>query len=84
MEWSAFDWLHDDCFPHLIQLAFLLPQKEDSLRNRITKVLEHLLEYICKLLGLFGTPFSEVREFIKLCFVCSSYWKFLDILGKLI
>lgn len=39
VDWSAFEWLHIDCFPHLIQLASLLPQKEDNLRNRITKFL---------------------------------------------
>ncbi|KAL5726561.1 hypothetical protein ACHQM5_009596 [Ranunculus cassubicifolius] len=39
VEWPAFDWLHTDCFADLIQLACLLPQKEDSLRNRITKFL---------------------------------------------
>lgn len=51
MDWSAFEWLHIDCFPLLIQLASLLPQKEDNLRNRITKVLEWLLIYgdICNL-----------------------------------
>lgn len=39
MEWPVFEWMHINCFPHLIQLASLLSQKEDSLRNRITKVL---------------------------------------------
>lgn len=50
VEWSAFDWLHDDCFPHLIQLAFLLPQKEDSLRNRITK-------FLLEVPGYFGEAY---------------------------
>lgn len=39
VEWPAFEWLHTDCLPDLIRLASLLPQKEDSLRNRITKFL---------------------------------------------
>ncbi|RVW77484.1 LisH domain and HEAT repeat-containing protein KIAA1468-like [Vitis vinifera] len=39
VEWPAFEWMHIDCFPSLIQLACLLPQKEDNLRNRITKFL---------------------------------------------
>ncbi|KAL3813274.1 hypothetical protein ACJIZ3_014542 [Penstemon smallii] len=39
VEWSAFEWLHIECFPNLIQLASLLPQKEDNLRNRITRFL---------------------------------------------
>lgn len=39
VEWSAFEWIHVDCLPDLIQLACLLPQKEDSLRNRTTKFL---------------------------------------------
>uniref|UniRef100_A0A2P2L9T0 LisH domain and HEAT repeat-containing protein KIAA1468 homolog n=2 Tax=Rhizophora mucronata TaxID=61149 RepID=A0A2P2L9T0_RHIMU len=39
VEWPAFEWMHADCFPDLIQLSCMLPQKEDSLRNRITKFL---------------------------------------------
>lgn len=39
VEWPMFEWLHVDCFPNLIQLASLLPKKEDNLRNRITKFL---------------------------------------------
>ncbi|CAI9110642.1 OLC1v1010704C1 [Oldenlandia corymbosa var. corymbosa] len=39
VEWPSFEWLHSECFPGLIQMATLLPQKEDSLRNRITKFL---------------------------------------------
>ncbi|KAM1718098.1 hypothetical protein ACFX11_025853 [Malus domestica] len=35
----AFEWLHVDCFSALIQLACLLPPKEDNLRNQITKFL---------------------------------------------
>lgn len=39
VEWSAFEWMHIECLPHLIQLACVLPQKEDNLRNRIAKFL---------------------------------------------
>ncbi|EEF34329.1 conserved hypothetical protein [Ricinus communis] len=39
VEWSAFEWMHVDCFPDLIQLACMLPQKEDNLRSKITKFL---------------------------------------------
>ncbi|XP_043695775.1 RAB11-binding protein RELCH homolog isoform X2 [Telopea speciosissima] len=39
VEWPAFDWVHVDCLPVLIQLACLLPQKEDYLKNRMTKFL---------------------------------------------
>ncbi|GKV50230.1 hypothetical protein SLEP1_g56942 [Rubroshorea leprosula] len=39
VEWPAFEWMHVDCLPDLIQLACLLPQKEDNLRNRTTKFL---------------------------------------------
>lgn len=42
----AFEWLHVDCFPALIQLACLLPPKEDSLRNRTTKVSSFYLLWI--------------------------------------
>lgn len=45
VEWPAFEWLHLDCFPQLIQLARLLPQKEDNLRNRITKFLLEVSGY---------------------------------------
>ncbi|XP_010279364.1 PREDICTED: lisH domain and HEAT repeat-containing protein KIAA1468 homolog [Nelumbo nucifera] len=51
MEWPAFDWMHVDCFHGLIQLACLLPQKEDNLRNRITKYLLAVSEY-------FGDQYS--------------------------
>ncbi|RDX84637.1 LisH domain and HEAT repeat-containing protein, partial [Mucuna pruriens] len=37
IEWDAFEWMHVECFPNLIQLACLLPQKEDNLRSRISK-----------------------------------------------
>lgn len=37
-EWPMFEWMHVDCFANLLQLACMLPQKEDHLRNRITKV----------------------------------------------
>ncbi|KAG9450463.1 hypothetical protein H6P81_010428 [Aristolochia fimbriata] len=39
VDWPAFDWIHIDCLPSLIQLACFLPQKEDNLRHRITKFL---------------------------------------------
>ncbi|KAL2896547.1 RAB11-binding protein RELCH-like protein [Bienertia sinuspersici] len=39
VEWSAFEWMHLECLPDLIRLACFLPQKEDTLRNRITKFL---------------------------------------------
>ncbi|KAJ6803207.1 lisH domain and HEAT repeat-containing protein KIAA1468-like protein [Iris pallida] len=39
IEWPAFDWMYIDCFPDLIHLSCLLPQKEDNLRTRITKFL---------------------------------------------
>ncbi|XP_062150654.1 uncharacterized protein LOC133859309 [Alnus glutinosa] len=44
VEWPAFEWMHVDCFPDLIKLACLLPQKEDNLRNRTTKFLLALSE----------------------------------------
>ncbi|KAI3785242.1 hypothetical protein L1987_44357 [Smallanthus sonchifolius] len=39
VDWPTFEWLHDNCFPSLIQIVSLLPQKEDSLRNRISTFL---------------------------------------------
>ncbi|KAL3630359.1 hypothetical protein CASFOL_023343 [Castilleja foliolosa] len=49
-EWPAFEWLHIECFPTLIQLSTLLPQKEDNIRNRITKFLLSVAE-------CFGEPY---------------------------
>ncbi|MBA0802921.1 hypothetical protein Gohar_013180, partial [Gossypium harknessii] len=51
VEWPAFEWMHVDCFSGLIQLSCLLPQKEDSLRNRTTKFLLAVSE-------LFGESYS--------------------------
>ncbi|PKU83044.1 hypothetical protein MA16_Dca007715 [Dendrobium catenatum] len=39
VQWPAFDWIYIDCFPDLIELSCFLPQKEDNLRTRITKIL---------------------------------------------
>ncbi|XP_042500230.1 RAB11-binding protein RELCH-like isoform X2 [Macadamia integrifolia] len=39
VEWPEFDWVHVDCLPVLIQLSCFLPQKEDYLKNRMTKFL---------------------------------------------
>ncbi|CAA0817266.1 HEAT repeat-containing protein [Striga hermonthica] len=50
VEWPAFEWMHMDCFPTLIQLSSLLPQKEDNIRNRITKFLLAVAER-------FGEPY---------------------------
>ncbi|XLR62989.1 hypothetical protein S83_013661 [Arachis hypogaea] len=38
VEWDAFEWKHVECFPNLIELACMLPQKEDNLRSQISKV----------------------------------------------
>ncbi|XP_051149752.1 uncharacterized protein LOC127264322 [Andrographis paniculata] len=38
-EWLAFEWLHNECFPGLIQLASLLSPKEDNLRHFIARFL---------------------------------------------
>ncbi|XP_054814249.1 uncharacterized protein LOC129314831 [Prosopis cineraria] len=39
VEWAAFEWMHFECFPNLIQLACMLSHKEDNLRSRISKFL---------------------------------------------
>ncbi|EOA19937.1 hypothetical protein CARUB_v10000188mg [Capsella rubella] len=49
-EWPMFEWMHVDCFANLLQLACMLPQKEDHLRNRITKFLLAVSE-------LFGSSY---------------------------
>ncbi|KAL6529931.1 hypothetical protein OROMI_028576 [Orobanche minor] len=50
VEWAAFEWLHIECFPTLIQLSSLLPQKEDNIRNRVTKFLLAVADF-------FGQPY---------------------------
>ncbi|KAL5571309.1 hypothetical protein UlMin_020906, partial [Ulmus minor] len=45
VKWPAFEWMHVDCFPDLIQFACLLPPKEDNLRNRTTKFLLAVSEH---------------------------------------
>ncbi|XP_039039238.1 RAB11-binding protein RELCH-like [Hibiscus syriacus] len=52
VEWPAFEWMHADCFSGLIQLACMLPQKEDSLRNRTTNFLLAVSEH-------FGESYSK-------------------------
>ncbi|KAL8472622.1 hypothetical protein ACS0TY_029723 [Phlomoides rotata] len=50
VEWPAFDWLHTECLPSLIQLSLLLPQKEDNIRSRLTRFLLAVAEQ-------FGEPY---------------------------
>lgn len=64
VEWGAFEWMHVECFPNLIQLACLLPQKEDNLRSRISKV-------VC-------LPF-EVYQIFCLTSNQTYFWIFADI-----
>ncbi|KAG5527992.1 hypothetical protein RHGRI_028804 [Rhododendron griersonianum] len=52
-EWPAFEWLHTDCLPDLIRLASLLPQKEDTLRNRITKAILYTFSFAVWQFGCF-------------------------------
>ncbi|KAI8534473.1 hypothetical protein RHMOL_Rhmol10G0092600 [Rhododendron molle] len=52
-EWPAFEWLHTDCLPDLIRLASLLPQKEDTLRNRITKAILYAFSFAVWQFGCF-------------------------------
>ncbi|GFP96985.1 lish domain and heat repeat-containing protein kiaa1468 homolog [Phtheirospermum japonicum] len=61
-EWPAFEWLHIECFPTLIQLSSLLPQKEDNIRNRLMpqSVMARRLATMCVLplllAGILGHP----------------------------
>ena len=86
IEWPAFEWIHVDCFPDLIQLACFLPQKEDNLRNRITKVPHHsLCHSLTSILFLVRHPFSLI--FFSIVFVlgvCSFFWPYLNVLAILI
>ena len=72
IEWPAFEWIHVDCFPDLIQLACFLPQKEDNLRNRLTKVPYH---YLCHSL-VFNFVFGALPSFSNLLFSLSLFFFF--------
>ncbi|GJP86624.1 hypothetical protein CLOP_g16625 [Closterium sp. NIES-67] len=49
VDWPAFDWMPMDCLPTLVQLALMLPPKEERLRIRICT----LLLTVSKLFGRF-------------------------------
>ncbi|KAL2335762.1 hypothetical protein Fmac_016975 [Flemingia macrophylla] len=65
VEWDAFEWMHVECFPKLIQLACFLPWKEDNLRSRISKFLLSVSERFgesymtCIMLPVFLTAVGE-------------------------
>ncbi|MCO5584303.1 hypothetical protein L7F22_038227 [Adiantum nelumboides] len=44
-EWSAFNWLHVDCLPLLLQVACMLSSREDSLRSRLSKLLAGIITH---------------------------------------
>ncbi|WJX77189.1 hypothetical protein P8452_60519 [Trifolium repens] len=65
VEWVTLEWMHVECFPNLIKLACLLPQKEDNLRNRVSKFLLSVSEcfgesYLtCIMLPVFLTAVGD-------------------------
>ncbi|PNY07873.1 lisH domain and HEAT repeat-containing protein KIAA1468, partial [Trifolium pratense] len=65
VKWDSFEWMHVECFPKLIQLACLLPWKEDNLRSRISKFLLSVSErfgdtYVtCIMLPVFLTAIGD-------------------------
>ncbi|KAL1356354.1 hypothetical protein AAHE18_05G178500 [Arachis hypogaea] len=69
VEWEAFEWMHVECFPKLIQLACLLPWKEDNLRSRISKFLLSVSEMFgesyttCIMLPVFLTAVGDDADF---------------------
>eukprot|EP00250_Pteridium_aquilinum_P009534 c18734_g1_i1 orf=241-3768(+) len=44
-EWLAFDWLHVDCLPLVLQVACMLSSREDSLRSRLSKLLAGIINH---------------------------------------
>ncbi|RYR16220.1 hypothetical protein Ahy_B04g073216 isoform B [Arachis hypogaea] len=44
---GAVEWKHVECFPNLIELACMLPQKEDNLRSQISKALYDVSYHFC-------------------------------------
>ncbi|KAE9612784.1 putative transcription factor interactor and regulator LisH family [Lupinus albus] len=69
VEWDAFEWMHVECFPKLIQLAYLLPGKEDNLRSRISKFLLSVSQTFgdsyttCIMLPVFLTALGNDADF---------------------
>ncbi|XP_017405551.1 uncharacterized protein LOC108319049 [Vigna angularis] len=69
-EWDAFEWMHLECFPKLIQLSCLLPWKEDNLRSRISKFLLTVSQrfgdsYVtCIMLPVFLTALGDDADLI--------------------
>ncbi|XP_045794517.1 RAB11-binding protein RELCH homolog isoform X3 [Trifolium pratense] len=69
VEWVTFEWMHVECFPNMIKLACLLPQKEDNLRSRISKFLLSVSEcfgesYVtCIMLPVFLTAVGDDADF---------------------
>ncbi|WJX82614.1 hypothetical protein P8452_65349 [Trifolium repens] len=65
VEWVTFEWMHVECFPNLIKLACLLPQKEDNLRSRVSKFLLSVSECFgesyatCIMLPVFLTAVGD-------------------------
>ncbi|QCD95161.1 protein phosphatase 2 [Vigna unguiculata] len=68
VEWDAFEWMHLECFPKLIQLVCLLPWKEDNLRSRISKFLLSVSQrfgdsYVtCIMLPVFLTALGDEAD----------------------
>ena len=44
LNWPTFDWLIEDLFPTILQLARMLPPREESLRTRLCKVIRSAIE----------------------------------------
>ncbi|EXC20526.1 hypothetical protein L484_027080 [Morus notabilis] len=56
VQWPAFEWMHVNCLPNLIQFSCLLPPKEDNLRNRTAKI--GMVQILLAISELFGDPYS--------------------------
>jgi len=77
VEWATFEWIHVECFPNLIQLASLLPQKEDNLRGRVSKVACLPFTVFKKFVCLLTKVFTDIT-YVK----CSFCYPFLNLLGS--
>ncbi|MED6142983.1 hypothetical protein PIB30_002807 [Stylosanthes scabra] len=68
VEWDAFEWMHIECFPNLVELACMLPQKEDNLRSRMSKFLLSVSERFgdsymtCIMLPVFLTAVGDKAD----------------------
>lgn len=65
LNWPTFDWLIEDLFPTILQLARMLPPREESLRTRLCKVISSAIELKVSNTIIFLCKQSLISVFIS-------------------